>query len=116
MSDTSLFGRKASLDDLFEHCEFFEPGCEPDGYFPFHGLPGSVDLDRRRILYAKPHPHIREAVAKQCICGALGGFRSARSAFLMREGLLPVIAYDLLHTATIDLAQVPYAEHERYAG
>ena len=112
----TLFGTLASLDDLFADFGFFFPGHDvPAGYLPLNGLPGSVRVKDRKFLFIKPRQAIRDAVADRCTNGAIGGFRSIQSAQYMREGLLPVFAYDFPRIVSFQIALVPHAEHERFA-
>lgn len=116
MNDTNFPSNLASLDELFADYGYFHPDQAPDGYLPLGGLPGSVELKASKFLFVKPHEPIRDAVARCCTCGTIGGFRAVRSAYHMRDGLLPVTAYDFARIASFLIALVPYAEHERFAG
>jgi len=84
----------------------------PDGYYLFHGLPGS--LGRDRALFVKPHEPVRRA-AEQCLAnGVIGAFRCVRSARYMKDDLLPVYVNDPQHIASRLLALISYDEHERF--
>lgn len=116
MKDTPLCGTLSSLDDLFvdyRYCTSLR--LAPEGYVPLLGLPGTVDLSDRTFLFVRPRADVRDTVAARCTNGAIGSFRSVRSARFMSEGLLPVFARDLPDIAGCLVALVPYAEHERFS-
>lgn len=121
-----LLGTLPNLDALFEDFRFIRPirakrggiqyPSEPGWYF-LGGLPGSLSvLDTGRgALFAKPYQHVAEVVAARCCNNAIGAFRAVRSAYWLEKGLLPVYCSDLLGIASLLVALVPYAEHDRFS-
>ena len=84
----------------------------PDGYYLFHGLPGSLRKDC--ALFVKPHEAVRLAAEIHLANGVIGAFRCVRSAQFMKDDLLPVYVTDPQHIARPLLALVSYDEHERF--
>ena len=84
----------------------------PDGYYLFHGLPGSLRKDC--ALFVKPHESVRLAAERRLANGVIGAFRCVRSARYMKDDLLPVYVTDPQHIASPLLALVSYDEHERF--
>jgi hypothetical protein len=84
----------------------------PDGYYLFHGLPGSLRKDC--ALFVMPHEAVRLAAESRLANGVIGAFRSVRSARFMKDDLLPVYVTDPQHIASPLLALVSYGEHERF--
>ena len=107
-----ILGTLSSLDDLFT--DFLFAAKAPDGYFLLTGLPRSVRHKERTFLFARPKISVVAAVSARCTNGAIGGFRSVRSAYWMARDLLPVSTFDLPHISNILLAVVPYSEHARF--
>lgn len=105
-----LLGIQPSLDSLFETFQF-QPDA-PSGHVLLIGLPGTVRDGL--FLFTKPREEVRRAVAARCVNGSIGGFRAIRSAYWMKQELLPVYAYDLPHIASFLVALVPYTEHGRF--
>jgi hypothetical protein len=105
-----LLGILPSLDSLFEGFQFQID--TPENHVLLTGLPGTVRTGS--FLFARPRADVREAVAARCTNGVIGGFRAIRSAQWMKQGLLPVYAYDPPHIASFFAALVPYDEHERF--
>lgn len=105
-----LLGILPSLDSLFDRFQFQIE--TPEHHVLLIGLPGTVRPGS--FLFARPRPEVREAVAARCTNGVIGGFRAIRSAQWMKQGLLPVYAYDPPHIASFFAALVPYAEHDRF--
>ncbi|TCG09260.1 hypothetical protein BZM27_06335 [Paraburkholderia steynii] len=105
-----LLGILPSLDSLFESFQFQID--TPEHHVLLTGLPGTVRSGS--FLFARPGPDVREPVAARCTNGIIGGFRAIRSAHWMKQGLLPVYAYDLPHIVSFFAALIPYAEHERF--
>ena len=60
----------------------------PDGYYLFHGLPGSLRKDC--ALFVRPHEAVRLAAESHLANGVIGAFRCVRSARFMKDDLLPV--------------------------
>ena len=124
MSHTPLIGQTlASLDDLFSDFIFVtaKPSTRggtrydaPRGYYFFGGVPGAIDVHGKRALYAKPHEDIVDLISRRCCNGVIGSFRAVRSAYWMKEGLLPIRAFDAHQIANILVGYVPYREHERF--
>lgn len=106
-----ILGVLPSLDSLFENFQF-QRDTPPPSHVLLTGLPGTVRTGS--FLFAKPRTDVWDAVAARCTNGAIGGFRAIRSARWMKQGLLPVYAYDLPHIISFLIALVPYAEHERF--
>ena len=84
----------------------------PDGYYLFHGLPGSLRKDC--ALFVRPHEAVRLAAESRLANGVIGAFRCVRSARFMKDDLLPVYVTDPQHIARPLLALVSYDEHERF--
>ena len=84
----------------------------PDGFYLFHGLPGSLRKDC--ALFVKPHEAVRLAAESRLANGVIGAFRCVRSAQFMKDDLLPVYVTDPQHIASPLLALVSYDEHERF--
>lgn len=105
-----LLGILPSLDDLFDGFQFQIQA--PANHVLLTGLPGTVRTGS--FLFARPRAGMRETVAARCTNGVIGGFRAIRSAQWMRQGLLPVYAYDPPLIASFFVALAPYAEHERF--
>jgi hypothetical protein len=105
-----LLGILPSLDSLFEGFQF--QIYTPENHVLLTGLPGTIRTGS--FLFARPRADVREAIAARCTNGVIGGFRAIRSAQWMKQGLLPVYAYDPPHIASFFAALVPYAEHERF--
>lgn len=105
-----VLGVLNSLDSLFENFQF--QLSTPPHHVLLTGLPGTVH--NSSFLFAKPRTEVRDTVAARCTNGVIGGFRAIRSAHWMKQGLLPVYAYDLPHITSFLVALVPYAEHERF--
>ncbi|WP_158660606.1 hypothetical protein [Paraburkholderia hospita] len=105
-----LLGILPSLDSLFESFQFQIDA--PENHVLLAGLPATVRTGS--FLFARPRAGVREAVAARCTNGVIGGFRAIRSAQWMKQGLLPVYAYDPPHIASFFAALVPYVEHERF--
>ena len=116
---TLVAGPAATLDALFADWTYVRVAdCggrhypAPDGYYLFHGLPGSLRKDC--ALFVKPHEPVRLA-AESCLAnGVIGAFRCVRSAHYMKDDLLPVYVTDPQHIASPLLALVAYDEHERF--
>lgn len=109
-------GALAGLDDLFADYGYFAAGPDvPAGYVPLLGLPGSIDTRTQTFLHVLPRAEVRDAVAGRCTNGAIGGFRAIQSAQHLRDGKLPVFAFDFPHIASFPLALVPHDEHMRFA-
>ena len=108
----ALLGTLSSLDDLFT--DFIFANSAPKGYVLLHGLPGTVREKEKTFLFVRPTASTAYSVLRRCTNGAIGGFRAVRSAELMKQGLLPVFAYDLPRITSFLVALVPYAEHERF--
>jgi hypothetical protein len=105
-----LLGILPSLDSVFENFQFQID--TPKNQVLLTGLPGTVRTGS--FLFARPRADVRDAIAARCTNGVIGGFRAIRSAQWMKQGLLPVYAYDPPHIASFFAALVPYAEHERF--
>ncbi|EIM98546.1 hypothetical protein WQE_23498 [Paraburkholderia hospita] len=105
-----LLGILPSLDCLFDNFQFQID--TPENHVLLTGLPGTVRTGS--VLFARPRAGVREDIATRCTNGIIGGFRAIRSAQWMKQGLLPVYAYDPPHIASFFVALVPYAEHERF--
>jgi len=86
----------------------------PDGYYLFHGLPGSLGKDC--ALFVRPHEAVRLAAESRLANGVIGSFRCVRSARFMKDDLLPVYVTDPQHIASPLLALVSYDEHQRFEG
>jgi hypothetical protein len=86
----------------------------PEGYYLFHGLPGSLGKDC--TLFVRPHEAVRVAAESRLANGVIGSFRCVRSARFMKDDLLPVYVTDPQHIARPLLALVSYDEHERFEG
>ena len=124
MTQNALFEQPFdSLDGLFLDYQWVTPNYDRrghpyppnDGYFFLGGLPGSIDIRNGRALRAKPSLAVLDRVLPRCCNRALGSFRAVRSAYWMKQGLLPVWADDAHHIAHILVGFVPYSEHERFA-
>jgi hypothetical protein len=107
-----LLGILPSLDSLFDSFQFQID--TPQNYVLLTGLPGTVRIGS--FLFARPRADVHEAVAARCTNGVIGGFRAIRSAQWMKQGLLPVYAYDPPQIVSFFAALIPYAEHERFEG
>lgn len=105
-----LLGVLPSLDSLV--AGFLFQLNAPENYVLLTGLPGTVRTGS--FLFAKPHAEVREAIAERCANGVISGFRIIRSAHWMKQGLLPVYAFDVPHIVSFFAALVPYAEYERF--
>jgi|GEM_PF-6919316 len=114
-------GPTVTLDSLFADWTFVRVAeangrhyPAPDGYYLFHGLPGT--LGRDRALFVKPHEAVRLAAESRLANGVIGAFRCVRSARFMKDDLLPVYVTDPQHIASPLLTLVSYEEHERFEG
>ena len=105
-----LLGILPSLDSLFDGFQFQID--TPENHLLLSGLPGTIRTGS--FLFVRPRAHVREAIAARCTNGVIGGFRAIRSAQWMKQGFIPVYAYDPPHIASFFAALVPYAEHERF--
>ena len=111
-----------SFDDIFLDYQWVRPDPtrkgspypHTPGYVFLSGLPGSIDIRNGTALRACPHQHVADLVEPRCTNGSLGSFRAVRSAYWMKQGLLPVWAHDAHHIAQILVGFVPYSEHERF--
>ena len=114
-----IAGPTVKLESLFADWTYVEVATDPcrrypapDGYYLFHGLPGS--LGTNRALFVKPHESVRLAAERRLANGVIGAFRCVRSARFMKDDLLPVYVTDPQHIASPLLALVSYDEHERF--
>lgn len=114
-----IAGPTVKLESLFADWTYVEVATDhgrhysaPDGYYLFHGLPGS--LGTNRALFVKPHESVRLAAEQRLANGVIGAFRCVRSARFMKDDLLPVYVTDPQHIASPLLALVSYDEHERF--
>ena len=112
-------GPTVKLESLFADWTFVQVATDhgrryptPDGYYLFHGLPGSLRKDC--ALFVKPHEAVRLAAEGRLANGVIGAFRCVRSARFMKDDLLPVYVTDPQHIASPLLALVSYDEHERF--
>lgn len=124
MKTDPLLGILHGLDSLFDRYTMESSRVnggvnyfpETLGWYPFTGLPGSVDHHGERRLVVSPHPFVIWALQPMMTTGVIGSFRSVRSAYWMKQNLLPVFAYDAHHISNPFVALVPYSEHERFSG
>lgn len=86
--------------------------AEPD-YYPLLGLPGCLSKDKAIFVRLSKEDQIKLSGKFQN--GVIGGFRCIRSAALMKEGLLPVYAFDPHGLRSIPIASVPYSEHQTFS-
>lgn len=114
-------GPTATLESLFADSIFVRVAegngrhyPAPAGYYLFHGLPGSLGKDC--ALFVQPHEAVRLAAENRLANGVIGAFRCVRSAYFMKDNLLPVYVTDPQHIASPLLALVSYGEHERFEG
>lgn len=114
-----ISGPTLKLESLFAHWTYVEVATDPcrrypapDGYYLFHGLPGSLRTDC--ALFVKPHEAARLAAESRLANGVIGSFRCVRSARFMKDDLLPVFVTDPQHFARPLLALVAYDEHDRF--
>ena len=112
-------GPTVKLESLFADWTYVQVATDhgrrypaPDGYYLFHGLPGSLRQDC--ALFVKPHEAVRLAAEARLANGVIGAFRCVRSARFMKDDLLPVYVTDPQHIASPLLALVSYDEHERF--
>ena len=112
-------GPTVTLESLFADWIYVQVATDhgrhypaPDGYYLFHGLPGSLRKDC--ALFVRPHEAVRLAAESRLANGVIGAFRCVRSAHFMKEDLLPVYVTDPQQIARPLLALVSYDEHERF--
>lgn len=125
--DAPLLGTFSKLEDLFDgielECVWYDHNCEdtswgynhyrPEpGYFPLAGLPGAVQ--ELEAIFVRPRQFVAEAVEDKCQNGVIGGFKAIRSAHWLKQGLLPVYAFDYHRFVSVFIALVDASEHDRF--
>jgi hypothetical protein len=101
--------KKLQLDEVFCAYRFAQSRGghyhAEDGWYPLLGVPGSLDAQRKAVLFCRLQPALETEVQRRCLNGVIDRIRIHRSARVKGPDSMLVLASDLLHE--FEICQVP---------